>query len=186
MEIDSQEFNQIFSEYRARYIRFAESYLKDRFLAEDLYVDSMMTFWQNRQSLPQDTNAPAYVLRTLQNKCIDYLRRRRLDQSYCEKKTKAEIWELDFRISSLEKFVPEEVFRHEVEKIIRDTVAELSEETRRVFVLSRRDGKSGKEISQILGITEKGVEYHITKANKLLRIRLKDYLTVSLIIFFLL
>lgn len=176
MQLDSKTFNSLFTDYRSRYVRFAVSYLKDDFLAEDLYVESMMTFWQSRESLPQDTNVPAYVLRTLRNKCIDYLRRCRLNQDYCDSKGKAEIWDLDFRISSLEKFVPENVFKHEIEKVLRETLAGLSDESRRVFTMSRRYGLSVKEIAAVTGLTEKGVEYHITKVNKLLRVQLKDYL----------
>lgn len=186
MQVDVKYFNEIFTEYRSRYIRFAESYLRDGFLAEDFYVESMMSFWQNRDSLPQDTNVPAYVLRTLKNKCIDYLRRCRLNQAYCEQKGKSFVWELDFRISCLEKFVPEDVFRHEIEKVLSETLAGLSEESRKIFILSRREGKSVKEIASMTGITEKGVEYHITKVNKILRVRLKDYLTVSVILFLML
>jgi len=186
MNLDSQSFNNLFSEYRNRFIRFAESYLKDRFLAEDMFVDSMMALWQNRTSLPDDTNAPSYVLTVLKNKCIDYLRRRRLDKDYCDQKTRMILWELDFRISSLEHFIPDEVFSHEIQIIIKETMEGLSDVSRKIFFMSRSEGKSGKEIASELGISEKGVEYHITKINKILRLKLKDYLTISVIIFYLL
>lgn len=185
MKIDSKDFNKMFSEYRPRFIRFAESYLKDSFLAEDIYVDSMMTFWQNRDSLPQDVNAPAYVLRVLKNKCIDHLRRNRLNESYCDQLGKAGVWDLDFRISCLEKFVPEDVFRHEIEGVVSQALSDMSADTRKVFVLSRREGKSVKEIAAIMGLTEKGIEYHITKVTKVLRVRLKDYVSIAILIFLL-
>ena len=49
-------------------------------------------------------------------------------------------------------------------------------QTKRVFMMSRFEQKSGKEIAEALGITVKGVDYHIAKALKALRISLKDYL----------
>ena len=44
--------------------------------------------------------------------------------------------------------------------------------------MSRFEGKTNREISEMLGITEKAVEYHMTKALKALRAALKDYLPV--------
>ena len=49
-------------------------------------------------------------------------------------------------------------------------------QSKRVFMMRRFEQKSGKEIAEALGITVKGVDYHIAKALKALRISLKDYL----------
>ena len=49
------------------------------------------------------------------------------------------------------------------------------EKTRIAFISDRLDGKSHKEIAEELGISVKGVEYHISKAVKLLRDNLKEY-----------
>ena len=168
-----------------RFIRFATGYLRDSHLAEDFVVDSMMVFWQRRAELPPDTNPPAYVLTILKNKCIDYLRRLRRDQEYLDRQTKEQVWDLNTRIASLEEFVPEEVFTQEIQRIVAQAVAELSEESRQVFLMSRRQGLSHREIAARMGISEKGVEYHVTKVNRLLRSALKDYLAVSAILFYL-
>ena len=52
--------------------------------------------------------------------------------------------------------------------------------TRSVYLLSRYDGMSNKDIAVQLGIASKTVEYHISKALKLLRQQLKDYLPLLL------
>lgn len=44
--------------------------------------------------------------------------------------------------------------------------------------MSRFENKSGKEIAQTLGISVKGVDYHMNKALKELRAALKDYLPI--------
>jgi len=183
--IDSAGFSAFFSEYRMRFIRFATGYLHDGQLAEDFVVDSMMTFWLRRTELPPDTNPPAYVLTILKNKCIDYLRRLQRDRAYVDRQTKEQVWDLNTRIASLEDFIPDEVFTQEIQQIVSKAVAELSEETRQVFLLSRRQGLSHREIAARMGITEKGVEYHITKVNRLLRGALKDYLSISILLFYL-
>ena len=51
----------------------------------------------------------------------------------------------------------------------------MPEKTRTAFIRDRLDGKSHKEIAEELGISVKGVEYHIGRAVKILRDNLKDY-----------
>lgn len=67
-------FNQFFADYRQRYIRFAVSYIREVTIAEDIVIDSMMYYWENRAKLPPDANIPAYVLTIVKNKCLNYLK----------------------------------------------------------------------------------------------------------------
>lgn len=74
----------------------------------------------------------------------------------------------------------EDVNRELLLKAIDKTLRELPEKTQLVFRLSRFENKSVREIAGNLELTEKAVEYHITKAIKLLRQRLRGYLTAFL------
>lgn len=47
--------------------------------------------------------------------------------------------------------------------------------------MSRYENKSHKEIAALLEMTTKGVEFHISKSTRALRLALKDYLPVSLL-----
>ena len=53
---------------------------------------------------------------------------------------------------------------------------ELPEKTQTIFKLSRYEHKSVKEIAGHMQLTEKAVEYHITRSLKLLRRHLRNYL----------
>ena len=81
--------------------------------------------------------------------------------------------ELSIRMSALEACNPDEIFSEEVEIIISATLSTLSEQTRRAFILSRFENKPNKEIAEEMEISIKGVEYHISKALKVLRVTLK-------------
>ena len=70
-------------------------------------------------------------------------------------------FELSTRISTLEACNPDEIFSEEVESIVRETLDLLPEQTRRIFLLSRFENKSNKEIAEEMKISIKGVEYHI-------------------------
>jgi len=90
---------------------------------------------------------------------------------------------LAIRISTLEACNPENIFSEEIRTILVKTLQELPPQTRKVFMMSRFEQKSGKEIAEMLGITVKGVDYHIAKALKALRISLKDYLPLFYLLF---
>ena len=68
------------------------------------------------------------------------------------------------------------LYAEDVQTILHKSLDALGRQTRRVFMLSRFDGMSNRQIAQELGISEKSVEYHVTKALKQLRTDLKDYL----------
>ena len=91
--------------------------------------------------------------------------------------------ELSIRISTLEACDPKEIFSDEVNRIIHKTLKNLPEQTHRIFEMSRFENKTVKEIADETNLTIKGVEYHITKALKALRINLKDYLPLFYFLF---
>jgi RNA polymerase sigma-70 factor (ECF subfamily) len=88
--------------------------------------------------------------------------------------------ELSFRISALEEFIPDDIFSEEITNIFRKALSQLPEQTRKVFIMSRFQDKSNKNIAEELNISVKGVEYHISKALRSLKISLKDYLPLLL------
>lgn len=151
-------------------------------VAEDIYMEAIIQYWEKRYNLPPDTNIPAYILTSVKNKALNHLRHQSIridaeDQLYDHRQR-----ELNFRISSLDSCDPSELFTNEVKKIIQDTLNELPEQTRTIFFESRFENKTNREIAAKLGISIKTVEFHISKALKLFRIRLKDYLPVFLIL----
>lgn len=62
-----------------------------------------------------------------------------------------------------------------------ESLSELPEQTRHIFVLNRLEYKSRKEIAVTLGVSQQKVDYHINKANDHLRLKLKDYIPLLLL-----
>lgn len=181
---DLKAFNQLFSDYQGRFIRFANMYVKDMAVAEDFTIEALMQYWENRNALKADSNVPAYILTIIKNKCINYLQHIQVREDVSEHLKNHAEWELNTRISTLEACNPEELFTAEAQEIVNRTLAGLPEQTRVVFIMSRYDNKPHKEIAEALGITPKGVEYHISKALKILHANLKDYYPVFLYLFY--
>ena len=185
MQVDTSSFTRIFTEYYMRFVRFACSYVKNKSVAEDLVMDSIMTFWKKKEDLLEDTNIPAYILTVLKNKCIDHLRHISAMNRVSEQCSSTQFWELNIRIKALESFDPNEVFKEEIIAIVNKTLASLPKNTRDIFMKNRYDNLSYKEIASMYDISVKGVEYHISKTLNALRLHLVDYLTISVIVFFL-
>ena len=160
---DLKAFNQLFADYQGRFIRFANMYVRDMAVAEDFTIKA-------------DSNVPAYILTIIKNKCINYLQHIQVREDASEHLKNHAEWELNTRISTLEACDPEELFTAEAQEIVNKTLATLPEQTRRIFIMSRYENKPYKEIAETLGMTTKGVEYHITQALKKLHINLKDYI----------
>lgn len=176
-------FNHIYSDYRARYIRFASSYIYNKEDAEDIVAESLTYYWENRKNLQNVQNVPLYILIIIKNKCLDYLQRQRTWNNITETLLSNKEWELQTRISSLEECDPEYLFSEEIQNLIKRTLNQLPSKTNRIFIMNRYEGKNYFTIAQEMNLSIKSIEYHISKALEALRKNLKDYLPCILCVF---
>ncbi len=181
MLLNLDTFSTLFRDYKHRFVHFAQTYVRDTALAEDIVADSITKFLEKRSSLAEDTNVPAYILTMIRNRCIDYLRHQQTYTMISEGEGLT-AWDLDMRLRTLLEFEPDQIYTKEIRYIVRRTLEDLPEKTRRIFQLSRNEGRSNREIAERMGISEKGVEYHMSKAIRTLRDSLKDYLPLWIII----
>ena len=175
-------FNEIYTSYYKKSFFFAKSYVHDDLAAEDIASESLIKLWEKLKTEKIDYIEPL-LLTILKNKALDYLKHEEVKRTAFESMVDWHQQELSIRISTLESCDPNEIFSDEVESIIRETLKLLPEQTRRIFLLSRFENKSNKEIAEQMGVSIKGVEYHISKALKALRITLKDFISSSIIKF---
>lgn len=179
------EFNHFFIDYQQRFVNFANTYVRDEAIAEDIVIESMMYYWENRGRLSSDTNVPAYVLTAIKHRCIDYLRSQQIRQDASDELSRLYAWELSNRMVTLNDFEPNEIFTKEIQEIVDKTLNMLPEQTKQIFIMSRYENKSHKEIATLFCITTKGVEFHISKATKSLRLALKEYLPAFILLLYL-
>lgn len=179
-QTETRLFGILFDQYKEPFTLFANSYIRDFSAAEDIYVDAMILYWEKRHELPSDTNIPAYILATIKNRALNHLRHLNVKTEVTEQLFNHNARELNFRISSLESCDPAELFTSEVQEIIQNTLNGLPQQTRHIFFKSRYENKTNREIAEELNISIKTVEFHISKALKIFRVKLKDYLPLFL------
>lgn len=180
-EINSEmNFGIFYNTYYQRFVRYAFYYVNDLQAAEDLTHDALLYYWENKQALPADTDVLGYILQSVKNKCLNYLKHIQVEAEYSKKHTELHDWEITTRIQTLEDESYSAIFSKDIMKIVMESLSELPEQSH-IFVLNRLDYKSRKEIASILGVSQQKVDYHINKANDHLRLKLKDYIPLMLL-----
>lgn len=177
-------FNEIYSTYYRKCFLFAKSYVHSIEVADDIASEAMMRLWENFDTVDEIVNIQAFLLTVVKNLSLNHLKREQLKMQAHDSIHDATQREIEFRISTLESCDPDILFSTEVRAIFEQTLASFPEQTRKVFEMSRIEDKSNKEIAATLGISVKGVDYHISKALKALRITLKDYLPALMFLFY--
>lgn len=177
-EHDLKLFNNLFIEYQKRFFLFASTYVMDYMAAEDIVMEAMMNYWENRKRLGSDVFPPAYIFTSIKNKCLNYLRDRQTYKDISGKIREHEEWRLSLQIATLEACDPKELLSKEIQMLINEALKKMPETTRWIFVMRRFEEKSYREIASEMNMSVKGVEYHMAKATDLLRKKLKDFLPV--------
>lgn len=179
------EFGHLYNQYRQRFVLIARRYVRDRMVAEDIVADSFVSFWNNRNSIPSDSNLPAYILTIVKNKCLNWLHAQQIHMRIDNNIQTAQSRLVDANIRSLESCDPELLFASEVREIVKEATSRMPELTRIVFEKSRNEGKTYAEIAKECGISTRQVTSEIQKALAILRRALKDYMPAIMLSFYL-
>ncbi|WP_134088661.1 RNA polymerase sigma factor [Olivibacter sp. XZL3] len=166
---DHQAFKEIYKRYwKVCFLQlFRKSSSKE--LAEELTQNIFISLWERRH-IHEITNLSSYLSSAVRYSFINYLKNALQFDRYAKYKK----GQGDIGANSLE----EQLSVRELSISIEKGINLLPRKTREVFVLSRLEYNSVKEIAQKLKISEKAVEYHITQSLKAMRLALKDYMII--------
>jgi RNA polymerase sigma-70 factor (family 1) len=168
-----------FKEIYIRYWKklYSESYkrLKNRELSEEIVQEIFTNLWLKRHSLQITSTVGGYLHQSVMNHVIDQYRKELVREKYKEAFKAVH--------SEVDNSIEDEIMLKDLVYTIETEVSYLPDKCRSVYELSRNEHKTNKEIALHLGISEKTVENHLTKALKQLRLGLSHYLTVIVIFF---
>lgn len=173
----SINFNSIYTTYYRKAFLFTLSYVHNDQVAEDIVSEAIIHLWELSKER-EISNVEAILITYIRSKSLNYLKHIQAQENVCQTLLDKGQRELEIRISTLEACDPNEILSKELRAKVKTLLADMPEKTRIAFVRDRLDGKSHKEIAEELGISVKGVEYHIGKAVKMLRDNLKEYAPV--------
>lgn len=179
---DQSAFENLYRSFYPKLSYFSGQYLLDADAAKNIAQDVFTELWEKRATLQNDTNIQAWLFSVTKNKSLKQISKERSKQKYTDY---VKIRQLDISYQSLAGFNTDNFAFEELQQKVELALAKLSLPVRAVFEKSRFEDKKNREIAEELGISIKTVEAHISKALKLLRIELKDYLPLLYMLFFL-
>lgn len=158
---DRIAFEKLFKQFAPNLVLFATTYMRDQALAEGLVQECFINIWAKRNELELDEKLKSYLYTSVKNTCLNRLTKRKLDTSSME------YHEYDTAISNPDPL--QELTQKETEKKITEAINQLPPKCKRVFLLSRNEDMSYKEIASFLEISIKTVENQMGYALKSIR-----------------
>lgn len=179
---DEAAFKVIYNKYVPRLYYFIHEYISQKDIVENIVQDTLMVLWDKRSTLSDNTNLSAYLFTVAKNNCLYKLRDSRYRLKMFDSSDSGDL-EVKANLDALSSLDTSELTFAEIEKIIRVTLEQLPPQCRSAFNLSRFEEKKYKEIADELNISQKAVEGHISKALRLFRKNLKEYLPLMAFLF---
>jgi RNA polymerase sigma-70 factor, ECF subfamily len=172
VQADEQVFEKLFVDWCGPLRAYASSVLRDDSLGGEAVQAVFSRLWERRDQLRVQTSIKAYLFGCVYHECVSWMRR--------EKSRRAYRTGMLAQVGSEERRSSENAFDRveagELEQRFQRALDELPGQCRAIFQLSRFSGLKYREIAEQLGISVKTVEAQMTKALKLLRQKLADYL----------
>lgn len=171
-----QGFENLFKTLYTPMYRYALGLLTDDMQAEEVVQDVFLKLWQQKDSINITTNLKSYLYRAVHNQSMNILNHEKVKEKY-QAYVKAQ--SVQFAETPLQSIHTKELKAH-----IAAALLKVPEKCRAIFHLSRQEDLSYKAIAEQLDISIKTVENQMSKALRILRAELSDYLPFWLIPFF--
>ncbi len=182
-KLTPQSFDKLYRQYEKKLCAIAYSYVRDADTAKDVVHDSFALLWGHRDDI-EFTNVDAYLFRIVRNRCLEYRRNAQIGKNVYEKILIKERGMMDYYTNTIEHCNPDELFRSEIMEICRAELERMPTLTREIFTY-RLSGKSYKEIATLMNVSLKKVDNELQNAVRRLRLSLKDYLMVNIVVYML-
>jgi RNA polymerase sigma-70 factor, ECF subfamily len=163
-DASQKAFDALFQNYYEPLCRFACSLLDSAELAEEVVADVFIKIWKNKENLHIQTSLKAYLMASVRNRSIDYLRKQVRHQTESDDGIK----DLAANDNSPEDYT----ITSELEQIIESAIDQLPPQGRIIFRMSRDQGLKYHEIADRMQISIKTVETHMVRSLKFLREKL--------------
>ena len=167
------DFENIYLTYYSKMKRFAKVYVLLEEEAENIVQDVFTEFWEQRNKWFGYANIVSFLFVSTKNRCLNYLRHQEVMQAFMKNMQEEYALTLQTSINSLEALDPGFLSAPDnLEEVVQKALDSLPERCRRIFVMSKIEGKKQKDIAAELQITVNTVETQMGIAYR----HLKKYL----------
>lgn len=171
-------YTQLYNKYSALLYSFVFKLTKSDTLSQDIVQEAFIKIWINRKELSIDISIKSYLFKMVQNMAIDAFRKQvnKLEiTGYLELIQDSQIPLTDScTIFDLDEF----------EIRLKEAKQKLTKQQRLIFVLVKENEKKVSEVAELLEITEQSVRNQLSAALAKLRIHMKEYFPIFVIMFY--
>ncbi len=171
---DLEAFDQIFKRYGDRLFGFALKYLKSREETEELVQDVFLKVWEKRKRIKKESSLKSYLFTIAYHNICRIFRKKQIYLKLVEK------------LGAEEKsvFDPEEHIEYGAALAqVNQLIEKLPNKQKQIFIKSRREGKSTKEIAEEMNLAPGTVDNYISATIKLLKVHISGE-NLALMLFF--
>lgn len=172
-EGDEKAFEYIFHCYYNQIYTFVLNTLFDKTFAEDITQSVFISLWEKKETINTETTIAPFLYTIARNKVYRQTEQLLLKYKYAQSQQENTHTQESADIEA-------DVNNCFLEEIISELIQQLPSDRRRIFLLSRKEYLSNKEIASLLQISEKTVETQIRRSVSFLREKMKYYLTLFL------
>ena len=167
--LDERGLKDLFDEFFQALCVFAASYVKDDALAIDIVQESYLSLWFHRENLRERKNVKSFLYASVRNRCLNVLKQKK--------------WErVDLSHLESESFLENTLIKVETYRMLYQAIEALPGQTREIMYLSM-GGLKNHEIAEKLGVSIHTVHTLKKIAYKKLKMALKDYYYLLLLLF---
>jgi RNA polymerase sigma-70 factor (family 1) len=161
------EFEALFKQYYAPLVAYACKFVSDVDVAREIVQDFFVRFYEKRQTLTIDTSVKSYLYRSVYNCCINHINQKNIQDKHLRN--------MDMERTE-EENLENEIYTVELQYRISEVINSLPAKCQRIFKMNRLEGIKNEEIAAQLKLSKRTVETQISKALKILRLKLTDYM----------
>lgn len=173
-------FTYFYDKFFGRITSFSVQFIYDTDEAENLAQEAFINLWQNRENIDSINGIQSFLYTYAKSKCLNLIRHNKVKDKFKNDLLNQKERELDIEVLNSIQFDTLEFT--ELERIINESINDLPPKTREVFIKKRFENKKNAEIAEEMQVTLKAVEAHMTKALKILKTKLSDYLFLLFIL----
>ncbi len=157
---DMVVFDQISKRFGDRLFGFALGYLKSKEETEGLIQDVFLKIWENRKDLKKESSLKSYLFTIAYHDLCYLFRKKKIHKKFLAQKDSSE---------TLSNNLEEELQYKSTLGRVNQLIDRLPEKQKAIFIKSRHQGKSSREIAEEMGLAPGTVDNQISAALKFLR-----------------
>lgn len=173
---DIYAFDSIYRKYSGKLYNFGLRLLRSESESEELVQIVFMKIWETRKSLNPDLSFRSYIYTIAYNDICKLFRQRKIMKKFIEEQLKND--------SGIFSDLSERLDYKSLLEYVRKVISKLPDKQRTIFIKSREEGKSTKEIAVEMNLSPGTVDNYISDSLRFIRknISEKDLLTLIFIL----